>query len=50
MGVLFSWPWWVWRPPPQDPLMPCPPPQEKCVSCTRKFRCNKGYKLEVRWA
>lgn len=24
--------------------------REKCVSCTRKFRCNKGYKLEVRWA
>uniref|UniRef100_A0A4X1VIF4 Stabilin-1 n=1 Tax=Sus scrofa TaxID=9823 RepID=A0A4X1VIF4_PIG len=20
--------------------------REKCVSCTRKFRCNKGYKLE----
>lgn len=34
--------------PPQDPLTLClPNPQEKCINCTRKFRCTQGFKLEV---
>lgn len=23
-------------------------PQEKCVNCTRKFRCTQGFQLQVR--
>lgn len=37
------------EPLPQDRLILCPlSPQEKCVNCSRKFRCTQGYQLEVR--
>lgn len=37
------------EPPPPDRLILCPlSPQEKCVNCSRKFRCTQGYQLEVR--
>lgn len=37
-------------PPSRDHLTLCNPPtlQEKCVNCSRKFRCTQGFQLEVR--
>lgn len=34
-------------PTPRPPDSP-QPPQEKCVNCSRRFRCTQGFQLEVR--
>lgn len=39
---------WGWGPHPRTPDALPSLPQEKCVNCTRKFRCAQGFQLQVR--